>query len=128
MVAVNTATEFLWGTPDEVGARMRPDVPSFRLVNPAGDLPPAMREFVVTPMPSAPVELKLDPPAKPLVRNGRTVGCGWEASRAVDCSLIVGAEYLAVVDIIQVLGVLLAQCHVVAVQNGVGFDGPHERV
>ena len=87
MVAVNTATEFLWGTPDEVGARMRPDVPSFRLVNPAGDLPPAMREFVVTPMPSAPVELKLDPPAKPLVRNGRTVGCVWEDSRAVYCSL-----------------------------------------
>ena len=76
-MAVKTATEFFWGTPSEVLARVRPDVPSFRLVNPAGDLPPASREFAL-PGGSG---------VSPLQRNGRTVGLVWEDAHAVYCSL-----------------------------------------
>ena len=89
IVAVKTATEFLWGTPEEVSARVRPDVPSFRLVNPAGDLPPTNRLFALpAPRPTtgttgvSPVA-----PPRPLLRNGRTVGLLWEDAHAVYCSL-----------------------------------------
>ena len=75
---MKTATEFLWGTPEEVAARVRSDVPSFRLVNPAGDLPPASRPFAL-PAPLA--------PSAPLVRKGRNVGLVWEDAHAVYCSL-----------------------------------------
>ena len=82
-MAVKTATAFLWGTPEEVAARVRPDVPSFRLVNPAADLPPTSREFIVTGTTGvSPVA-----PLRPLLRNGRPVGLVWEDAHAVYCSL-----------------------------------------
>ena len=89
-MTVKTATEFLWGTPEEVAARVRSDVPSFRLVNPAGDLPTTSREFIVTGATGvSPVAVaqERDPPVKVLLRHGRTVGLVWEDAHAVYCSL-----------------------------------------
>ena len=93
---MKTATEFLWGTPAEVAARVRPGVPSFRLVNPAGDLPPTNRLFA---LPTGSTAAKMAAPhaggsqlaatatPKALVRAGRTVGLVWEDAHAVYCSL-----------------------------------------
>ncbi len=94
-MAVETATEFLWGTPDEVASRVRPDVPAFRLVNPAGDLPSVSRAFIVTGTTGVSpvgVATSATPPAggsgvSPLQRNGRRVGTVWEDDHAVYCSL-----------------------------------------
>lgn len=64
---------FLWGTPDEVRARANAAVPSFRLVNPAGDLPCACMPFAVP-------------------ESARSVSCGgqavarlWETDEAQFC-------------------------------------------
>ena len=101
-MAVKTETEFLWGVPEEVVARVRPDVPSFRLVNPAGDLPATSRPFALpapgraaarpspigtTGVPPVAVAQERDPPVKALLRHGRTVGLVWEDAHAVYCSL-----------------------------------------
>ena len=85
-MAVKTATAFLWGTSEEVAARVRSDVPSFRLVNSTGDLPATSREFVVTGTTGvSPVAVaqERDPPVKTLLRHGRTVGLVWEDAHAV---------------------------------------------
>ena len=100
-MAVKTATEFLWGTPEEVSARVRPDVPSFRLVNPAADLPPTTRPFALPTggSRSCATAAKMAAPhaggsqlaataaPKALVRAGRRVGTLWEDAHAVYCSL-----------------------------------------
>ena len=79
---MNTLSEFFWGTPDEVAARVRADVPSFRLVNPAGDLPPATCPFALPPE-GTPGGSGVSP----LQRNGRAVGLVWEDAHAVYCCL-----------------------------------------
>ena len=94
---MNTLSEFLWGTPDEVAARARADVPSFRLVNPAGDLPPATCPFALPPKGTpggsgvSPLLTPKGPPGgsgvSPLQRNGHRVGTTWEDAHAVYCCL-----------------------------------------
>ena len=101
-MAVNTATEFLWGTSEDVAARVRPDVPSFRLVNPAGDLPATSRAFILPSGTGSDMSVASPSGAlrgsgalaassvahpQPLLRNGRRVGTIWEDSHAVYCSL-----------------------------------------
>ena len=95
-MAVKTATEFLWGTPEEVAARVRPDVPSFRLVNSADDLPSTSRPFVLPTGGSQLVATaaKMAAPhaegarvPQPLLRADRRVGTIWEDAHAVYCSL-----------------------------------------
>ena len=76
---MNTLSECLWGTPDEVAARVRADIPSFRLVNPAGDLPPATCPFTLPGRGAS--------PRRPLVRADRRVGTVWEDDLAVYCCL-----------------------------------------
>ena len=89
---MKTATAFLWGTSEEVAARVRSDVPSFRLVNSAGDLPATSREFVVTQggargARALPVDTQVGGACAPLQRKDRTVGLVWEDAHAVYCSL-----------------------------------------
>ena len=93
---MKTATEFLWGTPAEVAARVRSGVPSFRLVNPAGDLPVTNRLFALPTGSTAAKmaaahaggsQLAATATPKALVRAGRTVGLVWEDAHAVYCSL-----------------------------------------
>lgn len=67
---------FLWGTADELRALSNAAVPSFRLVNPLGALPPASAVF----------SAKTDA-VKPLSRNGRAVGCTWSDADADWCFL-----------------------------------------
>ena len=69
----NRISGFLWGTPDEVGARADAAAPSFRLVNPSGDLPCAEVAFAV---PAS---------AKTMSCGGRAVGHVWETDDASFC-------------------------------------------
>ena len=64
---------FLWGTPDEVRACANAAVPSFRLVNPAGDLPCACLPFTV---PGS---------ARAITCGGRAVADVWETDEAQFC-------------------------------------------
>ncbi len=93
---MNTLSEFLWGTPDEVAARVRADVPSFRLVNPSGALSPATCPFTLptggsqlaaTATPMAAPHAGGSRLSRPLVRADRRVGTVWEDDNAVYCCL-----------------------------------------
>ena len=93
---MNTLSEFLWGTPDEVAARVRADVPSFRLVNPSGALSPATCPFTLptggsqlaaTATPMAAPHAGGSRLSRPLVRADRRVGMVWEDDNAVYCCL-----------------------------------------
>jgi len=95
---VKILSEFLWGTFDDVSARVRPDVPSFRLVNAAGGLPMAVSEFGVPAATSAAAPAESAPagaaPAGggracrgPLIRADRRVGTVWEDDHATYCCL-----------------------------------------
>ena len=80
-------SEFLWGTFDDVSARVRSDVPSFRLVNEAGGLPMAtcgfsLGGFIETALPGRAVSMK-----PPLIRADRRVGTVWEDDVATYCCL-----------------------------------------
>ena len=80
-------SEFLWGTFGDVSARVRSDVPSFRLVNEAGGLPMAtcgfsIGGFIETALPGRAVSMK-----PPLIRAARRVGTVWEDDVATYCCL-----------------------------------------
>ena len=92
-------SEFLWGTFDDVSARVRSDVPSFRLVNEAGGLPTATCGFGI---PCGPVgadhraarnfgpvgadhRAARNPGA--LIRADRRVGTVWDDDVATYCCL-----------------------------------------
>ena len=67
------AAGFLWGTPAEVNRLSDARTPLFRLVNPAGDLPPVTLPFAVSGA------------ARTLSRGGRAVARVWETDDAVFC-------------------------------------------
>ena len=66
----NIVAGFFWGTPAEVEARTDADLAAFRLVHPAGALPPSGTPFAV------PAE------ARVLRRGGRVVARAWETDEA----------------------------------------------
>ena len=89
-------SEFLWGTFGDVSARVRSDMPSFRLVNEAGGLPFARCPFGVVgagPLrerakfagetPATPKFV----PTTPKFAGGRCVGTVWEDDLAIYCNL-----------------------------------------
>lgn len=76
---MSKSVEFIWGAVDEVASRARRDVPSFRLVNPVGELPTAQGVFEL-----GRAEAR---PSKPLMRGGRVVGETWEDDLASYCLL-----------------------------------------
>ena len=88
-------SEFLWGTFGDVSARVRPDVPSFRLVNEAGGLPMAALGFCIPCGRGAlgdralPVGADHRAARNPgaLIRADRRVGTVWDDDVATYCCL-----------------------------------------
>ncbi len=78
---MQSIAEFIWGTADEVGVRVRKDIPSFRLVNSATGLPP-----VGVPMASN-IAAGGFIRQRQLTRSGRAVGTVWEDDLATYCFL-----------------------------------------
>ena len=66
----NTLAGFFWGTPTEVASRVEATRSSFRLVHPAGALPPTGTPFMVPAN------------ARAIQRGGRTVAHAWETEDA----------------------------------------------
>ena len=66
----NALAGFFWGTPAEVASRVEATKSAFRLVHPAGALPPTVAPFMV------PAD------ARAIQRGGRTVAHAWETEDA----------------------------------------------
>ena len=75
MIPETEVAAFLWGTPDEVAARLKAGVPTFRLCNPAGAIPESGLSFVCA-------NAKI---LRTIERGGRTVATVYEDADATYC-------------------------------------------